>query len=86
MGRSLCHIVSSDEAGLRLDQLLADCEGFSSRSAAVKSIEAGSVLVNGKSSSKKYSVQPGDTIVYELEEAPVRAGVVGQNIPLDIRF
>ncbi len=85
MSRSLSFRASAEDAGQRLDAVLALQRAYPSRSAAAKACEAGAVLVNGKEAAKKYAVRSGDFIYYELEEeaSPV---VYGQDIPLDIRY
>ncbi|WP_124061218.1 RluA family pseudouridine synthase [Gordonibacter sp. Marseille-P4307] len=88
MAASRVYIVASGEEGTRLDVLLADRGLFSSRSAAVRAIEAGSVLVKGRPAAKKLAVKAGDPIVYTVEEvlAQESAPMRGEDIDLDIRF
>lgn len=86
MGHLLSHVVSSDEAGVRLDSFLSESHFYESRSAAVKAIEAGKVFVGGVVPTKKHMVQPGETIVYTIDEEADSFEVKGENIPLDIRF
>lgn len=86
MPRSICHIATADDAGMRLDTMLYDREIYVSRSAAAKAIEAGEVLVGGRVVAKKYLVQESDEITCELEEDAKPLIVEGQDIPLDIRF
>ena len=71
---------------MRLDALLGERGVYASRSAAAKRIEAGDVMVNGKPASKKTLVFEGDTVVYEaaIEEQPTP--LVGEPIPLDVRY
>jgi 23S rRNA pseudouridine1911/1915/1917 synthase len=52
--------VAPDQAGIRLDRLLASRLG--SRAAAQTAIEAGEVLVNGRHRAKRHLVQAGDVI------------------------
>lgn len=88
MAASRVYIVAPDDEGTRLDVLLADRGLFSSRSAAVRAIEAGGVLVKGQPAAKKLAVKVGDPIVYEVEEAPAEdpAPMRGEPIELDVRF
>lgn len=86
MARSLCHIVSAGDEGRRIDALLADRGLYGSRSAAARAVEAGKVFVNGQTVAKKHVVAAGDTVVYEVEDAPARTPLGGQPIDLDIRF
>ena len=90
MNDSYSHTVTSGEQGSRLDTLVAslDIEGVPSRSAAVRLIESGRVLVNGGSATKKRIVVCGDELYVEV---PARSGgpsAIAPNfeIPLDIRF
>ena len=86
MARSLCHIVSASDAGRRIDALLADRGLYGSRSAAARAVEADKVFVNGQTVAKKHVVAAGDTVVYEVEDAPARTPLAGQPIDLDVRF
>lgn len=86
----MSHLVSyqatSADVGMRLDACLAACGAYASRSQAAAAIEAGCVFVKGEVLPKKYQVQAGDIIVYEVSEAPAARGTQGEDIPLDIRF
>ncbi len=85
MARFLCQVATLAHEGLRLDVFLAQVGCYASRSAAARATDEGQVLVNGQPASKKTIVHAGDAVVYELEEeAP--ALLVGQDIPLDIRY
>ncbi len=86
MSRSVCHTVTSQEAGKRLDQVCGSPELYATRSAAARAIEEGNVLVNGKNLSKSYLVALGDTIVCALEDERPAGVIKGQAIPLDIRY
>ena len=81
-----CYVAVDDDAGVRLDVLLGLRGLYPSRSAAANAIAAGMVLVSGKQASKKQLVKPGDAIVYEVVEDRVDTPLVGEDIPLDIRF
>lgn len=86
MTRSVCHVARVEDAGKRLDVLLADLSLYASRSAAVRAIEDGRVLVGGSPVAKKHAVSAGEAIVCELDEEPEELPVVGEPIDLDIRF
>lgn len=86
MAKSLCHIVDAADVGCRIDALLSDRGFYSSRSAAVRAIENGSVFVNGKTVAKKHIVALGDVLVYEVEEEAAPVPLVGQPIDLDVRY
>ena len=86
MGRSVCNVVGSEEAGKRLDAFCTDLGLYGSRSAAAKAIDRGNVLVNGKGVAKGTTLKAGDAVVCELaDDAPV-AELSGEPIPLDIRY
>lgn len=78
--------VGADNAGERLDCLIARIAGYPSRSAAVRVIEDGRVFVNGDTVAKKHVLRKGDTIVFEAFQPEEPLAISGQNIPLDIRF
>lgn len=86
MSRSLCHVVTIDDEGKRLDAMLAERGCFASRSAAARAVEEGRVLVAGGKVAKKHIVTAGEPVVYEVEETLERAPVSGEPIDLDIRF
>ncbi|MEE0706758.1 MAG: RluA family pseudouridine synthase [Adlercreutzia sp.] len=86
MQRSLCHIVTAEDAGSRLDALCAARGLYASRSAAARAIEEGRVFVNGQTVSKKHAVAVGDTVVYEVDDEPESVVVYGEPIDLDVRF
>ena len=70
--------------GARLDAFLADKTELT-RSAAVRLIENGHVLVNGRREVKKYKMRATDSVTVQLPEAePTEAEA--ENIPLDIVY
>ena len=77
---------TTEEAnGKRLDALLAECLPELTRSAAANLIEAGSVLVNGKTAAKSRKLSGGETVEVTLPE-PEPIDAVPQNIPLDVVY
>ena len=86
MATSRCYVATAQDAGMRLDTLMGERGLYASRSAAVRAISDGRVLVGGSAPSKKYQVKVGDAIVYELDEEQVETPLTGEDIPLDIRF
>lgn len=79
-------LIDDEDDGLRLDSFLASIVHITSRSKAVKLIEASKVSVNGKLvQSKKYIVEEGDRVEVEIP-APKTAVIVPDHIPLDIRY
>lgn len=77
-------IINATKGGVRLDAYIA-AQTELTRSGAVKLIEDGSVLVNGRPSQKKYVVCDGDEIEIILPE-PKEYEVEAENIPLDIVY
>ncbi len=80
-------LVPGEFDGERLDAFLGSSNAFASRSAAVKSVEAGDVSVNGvPETSKKRVLSEGDRVEARLPDAaPDVAVIVPERIPLDIR-
>ena len=76
--------VSPEQAGRRLDTVLADAASLS-RSGAAKLIEAGAVTVNGASSSKNYLLRAGDELCLTLPE-PREICAQPEDIPLNIVY
>lgn len=68
----------------RLDVFIADTASLT-RSHAVKLIEGGDVLVNGKSADKKYKLRAGDKVEITIPD-PEEYEVEPQDIPLDIVY
>jgi 23S rRNA pseudouridine1911/1915/1917 synthase len=76
--------VDPTEAGQRLDALLA--EPLGSRSRAVRLIEAGAVLVDGRSEQKRYKVEAGQVIeVDEQQGAPAPVDVAA-TVTFDVPY
>ena len=77
--------ITAQESGERIDALLARSVDGLTRSAAVRLIENGAVLVNGAAVKKNYKANAGDSISVEIpdtEELPL----VPQDIPLQIVY
>jgi 23S rRNA pseudouridine1911/1915/1917 synthase len=79
------HVVTAEEAGTRLDRLVADVGMVASRAFAAKLAEAGDITVDGRPASKKRPMRPGERIVVTLP-ALVTTELVAQDLPLDIRY
>ncbi len=78
--------VDQDDAGRRVDSLLADLLPDCSRNFLQKLIEKGAVTVNGaEKKEKKYKVKPMDRLTVALPE-PELLAVEAENIPLDIVY
>lgn len=90
MTEILDHEVVSSEQGKRLDVLVAGLgiEALASRSAAVRLIESGRILVNGRPATKKRIVLEGDIVHIEIPPRSGESGVISPDysIPLDIRY
>lgn len=77
--------VTSEEAGTRVDRLLAGHFPDITRSYLQKVIRDGAVLVNEKPVRSSYKAADGDTIVLALPE-PEPLSIEPENIPLDILY
>ncbi len=77
--------VRGEDAGQRLDTLLGHAEELVSRSAAVRLIDAGLVLVNGELVTKRHVVRAGELVSVEIPP-PEGYDLEPEDIPLDIRF
>ena len=90
MAQVIRHIVTDAEQGKRLDTCIAELalDEVASRSAAVRLIESGRVMLNGKPSTKKHIVMCGDTISIELVPRTCTDTFVEPtySIDLDIRY
>lgn len=76
--------VDITEAGLRIDEYVAECAGIT-RSMAAKLIKEGDVLIRGGSVSKSYKVHSGDEISVRIPGLePDRA--FPEDIPLDVVY
>jgi len=81
--------VEEQQAGQRLDSVLATWPELVSRSAATRLIEAGQVTVGDQVATKNYRVAPGDLICAALEaHAPFGPDftLTPEPIPIDIRY
>lgn len=78
--------INENDVGTRLDAYLAIATG-ESRSAAVRAIDEGRVILNGTSSGidKKYKLKFGDEISFQ-EEDVVEYEAQPENIPLDVVY
>lgn len=82
---SRAFVISSEDAGQRLDAYLAGVIQDWSRSRLQRLITDGDVLVNEKTSKPSYKLHDGDEIDVDLVEAPT-AVFEPENIPLDIVY
>ncbi len=86
MARSVCHVATDADCGKRIDLLLAELGLYKSRSSAAKAVSKKCVLISGKPALKSHVVCVGDVIVCELDEEVSQFSIIGEPIPLDIRF
>ncbi|NLT58839.1 MAG: RluA family pseudouridine synthase [Clostridiales bacterium] len=73
-----------EQAGHRLDLLVAECTG-NSRAEAQRLIEGGGVLVNGRRRPKNHRVAEGDLLSISLPDQ-IALEVLPEDIPLDILY
>jgi 23S rRNA pseudouridine1911/1915/1917 synthase len=74
--RRVVHTATSDDAGRRLDAVLAGVAGVGSRAAAQRLVEAGAVTVNGSARAKRYLLERGDEVQVDLGPPPPEPGVI----------
>ncbi|KGX93242.1 RNA pseudouridine synthase [Pontibacillus halophilus JSM 076056 = DSM 19796] len=79
------HQVINEEAGSRIDKLMADLQENLSRSQVQAWIKDGHLTVNGKGIKSNYKVQEGDYIAWEVPE-PEEIELVAEDIPLEIVY
>ena len=75
---------SLSDVGKRADAYISEALGIT-RSAAVRLIENGNIVLLGKSFPKNYKLREGDVFSVELPE-PEPYEVGAENIPLDVVF
>lgn len=78
-------IVAPGEQGLRLDIFLSQKDAGLSRSQARRLIDGGEALVDGRPARASYRLRPGERVSLH-RPPPVPAGIVAEEIPLDIRY
>ena len=76
---------NKEDAGKRIDAWLASVLPDTTRSAAARLLEEGSVLCAGKSLAKNYRLTGGETVEVSLPD-PVPLDAAPQDIPLDIVY
>ncbi len=78
--------LTAETSGDRLDKFISESSnGDITRSAAVKLIENGSCLVNGKAEGKNYKLKIGDEVTVVIPE-PEEIDILPEDIPLDIVY
>ncbi|HZD38392.1 MAG TPA: RluA family pseudouridine synthase, partial [Actinomycetes bacterium] len=78
-------VVPVEGRGRRLDQAVAELAGVS-RAAAARWIEAGRVLVDAHARPKSHRLEGGERVRWEPIEPPLKAALVPERRPLEIRF
>ncbi len=81
----LCIVVPAGEHRKRIDVYLPRRIENATRSKVQQAIEAGMVLVNGKTVKSSYQLNPDDTIDITFPRPP-RPDALAENIPLDIVY
>lgn len=74
-----------EQAGNRIDKVIANLENGISRVAVQRMIDDGNILVNGKKVRTSYKVNVGDVVTIEKEE-PKETDILPQKMPLDIVY
>ena len=74
-----------EQAGNRIDKVIANLENEISRVAVQRMIDEGNILVNGKKVRTSYKVILGDVITIEKEE-PKEIDILPQEMPLNIVY
>ena len=78
--------LTATTSGDRLDKFISESSnGDITRSGAVKLIESGSCLVNGKAEGKNYKLRIGDEVSVIIPE-PEEIEILPEDIPLDIVY
>ncbi len=78
--------LTAPTSGDRLDKFISEqSNGDITRSGAVKLIESGSCLVNGRAEGKNYKLKAGDEVTVVIPE-PEEIDILPENIPLDIVY
>ena len=78
-------VIAPEQAGERLDKLLAEALANVTRSAVQKWMDEGAVLCGGKPVSKNAKARAGDEIVVQVPD-PVELAAVPQDIPIEIVY
>lgn len=84
-GTKAVFTVAPGEQGLRLDIFLSQKDAGLSRSQARRLIDGGEALVDGRPARASHRLRPGERVSLH-RPPPVPAGIVAEEIPLDIRY
>lgn len=81
------YVADPKQTPVRLDKFLMDRMLKTSRNRIQNAIHAGAIKVNDKEVKPNFKVKPGHVITLVLATPPPEhAPIVGQNIPLDVRY
>ncbi|MBQ6119856.1 MAG: RluA family pseudouridine synthase, partial [Clostridia bacterium] len=78
-------VIAPEQAGERLDKLLAEALEGLTRSAVQKLMEEGAVLCGGRPVAKNAKAKAGETVAVQIPD-PVNLAAVPQNIPIEIVY
>ena len=78
-------VIAPEQAGERLDKLLAESLEGLTRSAVQKLMEEGAVLCGGRPVAKNAKAKAGEEITVQIPD-PVNLAAVPQNIPIEIVY
>lgn len=78
--------VDESLSGSRIDKALASIDKIDSRTRANHLIDAGNVLVNGKTVKSSYVLKSGDLVIVTLIEVTQSNQVIPKNIDIDILY
>ena len=78
-------VIAPEQAGERLDKLLAEALEGLTRSGVQKLMEEGSVLCGGKPVAKNAKAKAGETVIVQIPD-PVSLAAVPQDIPIEIVY
>lgn len=84
-GTKAVFTVAPGEQGLRLDIFLSQKDAGLSRSQARRLIDGGEALVDGRPARASHRLRPGERVSLH-RPPPAPAGIVAEDIPLDIRY
>ncbi len=79
-------VIDKGQTPIRIDKFLSEKLANATRNKVQQAIDAGSILVNDKSTKANYKIRPMDDIKVMLAKPPRESEVHSENIPLDIVF
>jgi len=84
---TISYTATDEDAGTRIDSVLAKRFPDYSRSQIQRGIEAGTLLVNGEASKSNYRVAEGDTIALTLiRPMPAQGPPQGEDLPINVVY